>query len=196
MDRKFREERNNALEEIQKALTEKMREKALWSQEFVKGKESPMSLPDYMQLQETFRAPAFAIYAVTDLKDDKSLKEVFSRVSGRYQAKDPRQVLGVASDLVRSPEAKTDGRLSAFEDVLKVLEVAERDFDATYKPLTRESLDYWRKKHPIDDQNLEIAYRENQRHFMTESLKEIRQLVLDLRDAKPSPGAAPKTPRP
>ena len=62
--------------------------------------------------------------------------------------------------------------------------------------LTRESLDYWRKKHPIDDQNLEIAYRENQRHFMTESLKEIRQLVLDLRDAKPSPGAAPKTPRP
>jgi hypothetical protein len=196
MDRKFREERNNALEEIQKALTEKMREKALWSQEFVKGKESPMNLPDYMQLQETFRAPAFAIYAVTDLKDDKSLKEVFSRVSGKYQAKDPRQVLGVASDLVRSPEAKTDGRLSAFEDVLKVLEVAERDFDATYKPLTRESLDYWRKKHPIPDESLEYAYRENQRHFMTESLKEIRALILDLRDATPAPGAAPKTPKP
>lgn len=196
MDRKFREERTKALEEIQKALTDKIREKAFWSQEFVKGKETPLALPDYMQLQETFRTPAFALYAAGDLKEDKSLKEVFSKVSGRYQAKDPRQVLGVASDLVRSPEAKTDGRLSAFEDVLKVLEVAERDFDATYKPLTRESLDYWRKKHPIPDESLEYAYRENQRHFMKESLKEIRDLVEGLRDAKPAPGAAPKSPKP
>jgi hypothetical protein len=196
MDRKFREERTKALEEIQKALTDKIREKAYWSQEFVKGKENPMILPDYLQLQETFRTPAFALYAAGDLKEEKSLKEVFSRVSAKYQAKDPRQVLGVASDLVRSPEAKTDGRLSAFEDVLKVLDVAERDFDTTYKPLTRDSLDYWRKKHPIGDESLEYAYRENQRHFMKESLAEIRELIVALRDGKPAPAAAPKPPKP
>jgi hypothetical protein len=196
MDRKFREDRTKALEEIQKALTDKIRDLAFWSQEFVKGKESPMALPDYMQLQETFRGPAFVLYAAGDLKEDKSLKEVFSRVSAKYQAKDPRQVLGVASDLVRSPEAKTDGRLSAFEDVLKVLEVAERDFDATYKPLSRESLDYWRKKHPIADEHLEYAYRENQRHFMKESLGSLRELIVNLRDGKPSPAAAPKPPKP
>ena len=50
MDRKFREERTKALEEIQKALTDKIREKAFWSQEFVKGK-NPLILPDYLQLQ-------------------------------------------------------------------------------------------------------------------------------------------------
>lgn len=195
MDRKFREERTKALEEIQKALTDKIREKAFWSQEFVKGKD-PLILPDYLQLQETFRTVAFASFAAGDLKEEKSLKEVFSRVSAKYQAKDPRQVLGVASDLIRSPEAKTDGRLSAFEDVLKVLEVAERDFDTTYKPLTRDSLDYWRKKHPIPDESLEYAYRENQRHFMKESLKEVRDLIEGMRDGKPSPAAAPKPPKP
>ena len=193
-DRKFREDRDKALKEISEALTDKMKELALWSGGFMQGK-SQLSLPDYMRVQETFRTAAAVIYAVGDLKEEKSLRDIFSRVSARYQAPDPRQVLGLSEDLDRSPAAKTDGRLSAFEDVLKVLDVAERDFDITYKPLTRDSIDYWRKQHPLDPQSLELAYRENQRHFMKESLKDLRGMLEDLKAGSPK-SPAPKPPSP
>lgn len=187
-DRKFREERQKALEEIHKAMTQKIQDLVAWSRDFMKGKEQ-LTLPDHMRVQETFRWPASVMFAAAELKDDKGLKEVFSRVSTRYQAKDMRQIIGLSEDLTRSPAAKTDGRLSAFEDVLKVLEVAERDFDLTYRPLTAESMEFWRKRHPIDPQGLELAYRENQRHFMKESLKEIREMLEEMKN-----GGAPKPP--
>lgn len=194
MDRKFREEREKALEEIHKVMTQKIQDLVAWSRSFMQGKEQ-LTLPDHMRVQETFRWPAAIMFAASDLKDDKGLKEVFSRVSSRYQAKDMRQVIGLSEDLTRSPAAKTDGRLSAFEDVLKVLEVAERDFDLTYRPLTPDSLEFWRKRHPIDPQGLELAYRENQRHFMKESLKDMRETLVALRDKTPK-APAPKPPTP
>ncbi|TAL34795.1 MAG: hypothetical protein EPN97_08000 [Alphaproteobacteria bacterium] len=194
MDRKFREEREKALEEIHKAMTQKIQDLVAWSRAFMQGKEQ-LTLPDHMRVQETFRWPAAVMFAASDLKEDKMLKEVFSRVSARYQAKDIRQVIGLSEDLTRSPAAKTDGRLSAFEDVLKVLEVAERDFDLTYRPLTPDSLEFWKRRHPIDPQGLELAYRENQRHFMKESLKDMRETLVALRDKAPKP-AAPKPPKP
>lgn len=194
MDRKFREEREKALEEIHKAMGEKIQDLVAWSRAFMQGKEQ-LTLPDHMRVQETFRWPAAIMFAASDLKDDKGLKEVFSRVSSRYQAKDIRQVIGLSEDLTRSPAAKTDGRLSAFEDVLKVLEVAERDFDLTYRPLSPESMEFWKKRHPIDPQGLELAYRENQRHFMKESLKDMRETLVALKDKAPKP-AQPKPPTP
>lgn len=187
-DRKFREEREKALKEIQDAMVGKVKSLVGWSQSFMKGKDQ-LTLPDHMQVQETFRWPNAVFLAASDLRDDKSLKHVFSRVSARYQAPDPRQVVGLSEDLGRSPEARMDGRLSAFEDVMKMLEVAERDFDMTYKPLSPDSLDYWRKRHPIDPQSLELAYRENQRHFMKESLQEMRKMLQDMKDSGVIPPA-------
>lgn len=195
LNRKYRKEREAAFDEIQKAFNRKMKELAAWSQEFVKGK-TQMTLPEHMELQETFRWPAAVVWAASDLRDGKSLKEIFGRVSDRYQGRDPRQILGIADDFTRSAAAKTDGRLSAFEDMLKVLEVAERDFDITYKPLSRDQIEYWQKKHPLDPASLEYACRENQRHFMKESLKEMRRILHDLQGQKPQPGAKPKGPTP
>lgn len=192
LNREFRKAREAAFDEIQQAMIEKIKEKALWSQEFVKGKTDGLVLPEHIQLSETFRWPASISYAASDLKEGKKdLKEIFSRVSSRYEGK-PAQVIGVADDFTRSPESKTDGRKSAFEDMFKLLDVAERDFDLTYKPLTRESMEYWHKKHPIEPQHLEYAFRENQRHFMKESISEMRQFLTDLESGKP----APKPPKP
>jgi hypothetical protein len=197
IDRKFEKDRDAALAEIQKAMGDKIQDLAVWSQSFVQGKD-PMVLPDYLKLQEVFRWPTAVSMAAGDLKENKSLKDVFSRVSSRYQAPKRQQVLGVADDFVRSADAKLDGRLSAFEDVLKVLDVAERDFDATYRPLSSGQIEFWQKKHPLPAEYLETAYRENQRHFMKESIKDMRALLIELRDGKqPSPGVkGQKPPRP
>lgn len=196
LNREFRKAREQAFDEIQQAMVEKIKEKALWSQEFVKGKNDGLILPEHIQLSETFRWPAALTYAASDLKEGKKdLKEIFSRVSSRYEGK-PAQVIGVADDFARSPEAKTDGRKSAFEDMHKLLDVAERDFDLTYKPLPRESMEYWHKKHPIEPQHLELAYRENQRHFMKESIGEMRKFLAELEAGKPAPAKPPAPPKP
>lgn len=196
-DRKFTREREAALDEIQAAMREKITEAAAWSHVFMR-QNPQLLLPDYVKVQEVFRWPTALSVAAGDLKEEKSLKEVFSRVSARYQAPKRQQVLGVADDLIRSEAAKTNGRLSAFEDVLKVLDVAERDFDASYKPLTREQVKYWQKKHPLQPDVLEYAFRENQRHFMKEAISELREAVIALRDGKtPAPrakGAKPPQP--
>lgn len=196
LNREFHKAREAAFDEIQKAMIDVIKDKALWSQEFVKDKPDGLVLPEYVQLSETFRWPASLSYAASDLKDGKKdLKEIFSRVSSRYEGK-PAQIIGVADDFTRSPEAKIDGRQSAFEDMFKLLDVAERDFDLTYKPMGRETLEYWHKKHPIDHQHLEYAYRENQRHFMKESITEMRKFLTDLQDGKAVPNAGPKPPKP
>lgn len=199
-DRQYNKDREDAFSEIQKAIGEKITELAYWSQDFVKDKKDGLILPDHVKLTEVFRWPASMSYATSDLKDGKKdLKEVFSKVSGRYEGK-PQQVIGLADDFVRSSQAKLDGRQSAFEDMYKLLEVAERDFDLTYKPLSKDMLDYWHKKHPIEPQHLEYAYRENQRHFMKESINEMRKFLGEVQagtfKAKPAPNAAPKAPTP
>ncbi len=196
MDKKFRQEREAALNEIQTAIGKKITELAIANQTAMANRPEGLLLPEHVQTYETFRWPAAISFAAGDLKEEKSLKEIFSRVSARYEGKDLKQILGVADDFTRSPAAKLDGRTSAFEDVLKVLDVAERDFDLTYKPLTRSMLDYWHKKHPIDDQHLEYAYRENQRYYMKESIKAMREFLTDLQAGKPAPGVAPKPPKP
>jgi hypothetical protein len=193
-DRKFREERDRALDEIHKAVEAKIHELVAWSRTFMQGKEQ-LTLPDHLQVMEAFRWPNAIFFAASDLKEDKSLKEVFSRVSARYQAADKRQVLGLSEDLTRSVAARTDGRLSAIEDMLKLLEVAERDFDLTYRPLNSESIEFWKKRHPIDPQGLELAYRENQRHFMKESLQQMREMIEGLKNKSPKNGT-PKPPSP
>ena len=196
MDKKFRPEREAASNEIQTALGKKITALALANQATMPNRPEGLLLPEHVQIFETFRWPGALSFAAGDLKEEKSLKEIFGRVSARYEGKDLKQILGVADDFVRTPAAKLDGRTSAFEDVLKVLDVAERDFDLTYKPLDRNMLDYWRKKHPIDDQHLEYAYRENQRQYMKESIKAMREFLTDLQAGKPAPGVAPKPPKP
>ncbi len=195
MDKKFKADRDRALDEIQKAVSTRVTELAKWSQTLT-GNNKQLLLPEYVELLETFTWPTAVSSAAGDLKQGKSLKEIFARVSSRYQAKDPRQVLGLAEDTDRSPAAKLDGRAAAFEDILKVLTVAERDFDITYKPLSAETLKYWSKVHPIGDQNLEFAWKENQRMFMKQSIGELRELVEALRDGKPAPAARPTPPKP
>jgi len=196
VDRKFRQERNAALDEIQKAIGEKIKELAIASQPLTQNRPNGLLLPEHVQLSEMFRWPAAVGYAAGDLKEDKSLKQIFSRVSARYEGKDPNQILGLAEDLTRTAGAKLDGRASAFEDVLKLLDVAERDFDLTYKPLSPSMIEYWKKKHPIDNSYLEYAHRENQRYYMKESISEMRRLLIDLRDGKQAPAAASKPPTP
>ena len=193
MDRTFKADRDRALDDIQKAITTRVTELAKWSQTLTNSNKQ-LLLPEYVELLEAFTWPTAVSSAAGDLKNDKSLKEIFSRVSVRYQSHDPRQVLGLADDLNRSPQAKVDGRTAAFEDVLKMLTVAERDFDMTYKPLSAESLKYWSRVHPIGDQNLEFAWKENQRMFMKKSIGELRELVEALRDGKPAAAARPKPP--
>lgn len=193
-DGKFRDERERALDDIRKAVNGKIQELVNWARDFMKGKDQ-LTLPDHLKIQETFRWPAALLHAASQLKDDKPLKEIFSRVSPRYQADDLRQVLGLSDDLTRSPAAKTDGRLSAFEDVLKILDVAERDLDLHPRPLPRETMEFWLKRHPIGPHHLELAYRENQRHFTKESLQEMRRFIVDLKNKPPKP-PAPKFPSP
>ncbi len=197
LDRNFRKDREAAFDEIQKAMFAKIQEKALWSQGFVKDKNDGLILPEHVQLSETFRWPAAISYAAGDFKENrKPLKQIFSGVSGRYEGKNLQQIIGVADDFVRTPASKLDGRKSAFEDMFKLLDIAERDFDLTYKPLSKDMLDYWHKKHPIDYQHLEYAYRENQRHFMKESINEMRQVLTALQAGKPAPGVTAKPPTP
>lgn len=200
IERKFEQDRQKAFEDIQKALTEKITELAYWSSDFMKDKQDGLILPDYVKVSEVFHWPAALSGAASSFKEGKKdLKEIFSYVSGRYEGKNPQQIIGVADDFARSAEAKLDGRKSAFEDMRKVLDVAERDFDLTYKPLSKDSLDYWHKKHPIEHRHLEYAFRENQRHFMKESITEMRKFLDEVEagtfQPKPKP-AAPKAPTP
>lgn len=197
LNRKFRQERDAAFDEIQKAMNDKIRDLAYENVEFMKDKKDGLNLPDHILVSETFRWPAALTYAAGDLKEGKrSLKEIFARVSSRYEGSNPQQVLGVADDFTRSADAKLDGRKSAFEDLYKLLDVAERDFDLTYKPQSRDMLDYWHKKHPIGADHLEYAYRENQRHFQKQSIDNMRQFLKGLEAGKPAPGAKPSVPKP
>lgn len=188
MDREFRQARQEALHQIRDAFTQRIQELARQNNISDTG-----LLPDYARVQEMFRWPTNILYILQDLENDVPLKEVFAKVSGRYSGKDAP---GLAGDIYLSPQTAADGRGRAFEEVLKALEVAERDFDITYRPLTRSMMDYWQKKHPIGPEHLELAWRENLRHFMKEAIAESRSLIENLRDHPPvPPGPQPHWPR-
>lgn len=184
-DPNYIKNRDEALTEIREAMNERIRRQAMWSRSFIQ-RSKPLSMPDHLKIHEMFRWPGAVVMAAVDLQDGKSLSEVFSRVSARYQG--PARLPATPDDTARSARAKTDGRYSAFEDVLKMLEVAERDFDATYRPLTRDQVEYWQKTHPLREEYLQLAYRENQRHFMKETMAELRSMIEFMRD---NPGPMP-----
>lgn len=194
---KFNQDRKAAFDEIQTAIGDKIRELALWSQEYIKANPRPngLLLPEHVELSETFRWPAQISHAAGDLKaGKKSLREVFAAVSSRYETKPARGAPSIPDDFNRSAAAMNDGRQSAFEDMHKLLDIAERDFDISYKPLNRNMLDYWHKKHPIGHGHLEFAHRENQRHYMRESLQDMRRFLHNLQAGQPVTGVSPKRP--
>lgn len=146
------------------------------------------NLPDTLKAQEKFYVQGIA-YAVTcDLLDGKALKNAFARVSRRHSVKIVDDV--AVRDLTRA-KTVTNGTNSAIEDVFQALDILERDFDMNYGPLSRVALDQWKKKHPLTDDALQIAYKENQRHWRCEAIKEIK-LVLTKAMAAPTPPAGPR----
>lgn len=188
----FDAERKAAFADIQAAFTQKMN---VLAQEGVKyTDQSKMSLPDIIEVQEKYRWTPAVLSAAIDLRAGKPLKDIFARVSKRYQppAGFPRRPApnGPAEDFQR-PQGQS-GRDSAFADIRKMLDVAERDFDETYQPLSREQAQYFLKKHPIGDQHIRFAHKENQRHFMKESIREARALLDNLQNP---PAAAPRPPQ-
>jgi len=194
MDKKtFEADRRAAFAEIQAAFTAKMHELAKEGAKY--SDSSKMILPEILEVQEKFRWTPTVLAAAVDLKAGKPLKDIFARVSKRYQppAGFPRRPAqdGLAEDMQR-PVGQS-GRDSAFADIRKMLEVAERDFDQTYQPLNRDQAQYFLKKHPIGEEHIRFAHKENQRHFMKESIREARALLDALQNPPP---VQPKSPRP
>ena len=194
MDKKFQEDRKQALTDIHDALLQKMEALAKEGAKF--SKTDDMSMPEIVELEQKFRWLPTAIMVAAELKQEKPLKDVFSRVSKRYQQSRPRKPINaVASDFTRA--AGLDGRASAFADVRKALHIAARDFDISYDPLTRDQAKWWLKKHPIGDQYIRIAHKENQRHYMKQALTALED-TLDLLEKGKLPTASkkPKPPKP
>jgi len=194
VDKTFKEERQKALNDIHAALMQKMEALAREGVKF--SREEDLSMPEIIEIEQKFRWLPAAIMVTAELKQGKPLKEVFARVSKRYQHTRPRKpVNAVASDFTRV--AGLDGRASAFADVRKALQIAARDFDIGYDPLTRDQAQWWLKKHPIGDQHIRIAHKENQRHYMKQALTALEE-TLDLLEAGNLPQSAqkPKPPKP
>lgn len=178
----FNKERRKALEQIEQALQADL--DALARKVPAMGDVSQMSLPDELKLSESLGRRVAANFLVSDLKEGKSLKEAFARVSARYRPAHKKPVVPLPEDMARTAQ---DGRESAFEDMLKALEIAERDFDISYRRLTPMEIASYQKKHPIEPQYIEYAHKENQRHFMKETLGELKTLLQGLKAKPPSP---------
>ncbi len=194
MDKMFKEARQKALNDIHDALMQKMEALAKEGAKF--SKTDHLSMPEIIEIEQKFRWLPAAVMVTAELKQEKPLKDVFARVSKRYQQTRPRKPINaVASDFTRA--AGLDGRASAFADVRKALQIAARDFDISYDPLTRDQAQWWLKKHPIGDQYIRIAHKENQRHFMKQALTALED-TLDLLEAGnlPQNPQKPKPPKP
>lgn len=196
MDKKFKEDRQKALGEIYDVLLQKMEDLAREGVVFSKAEN--LSMPEIIEVEQKFRWLPAALMVAADLKEDKPLKDVFARVSKRYQQTRPRKPINtVASDFTRA--AGLDGRASAFADVRKALQIAARDFDISYEPLGRDQAQWWLKKHPIGDQYIRVAHKENQRHYMKQALTALEDTLTLLESGKlklPPKPAKPKPPKP
>lgn len=196
MDKKFKEDRQKALGEIYDVLLQKMEDLAREGVVFSKAEN--LSMPEIIEVEQKFRWLPAVLMVAADLKEDKPLKDVFARVSKRYQQTRPRKPINtVASDFTRA--AGLDGRASAFADVRKALQIAARDFDISYEPLSRDQAQWWLKKHPIGDQYIRVAHKENQRHYMKQALTALEDTLTLLESGKlklPPKPAKPKPPKP
>jgi len=194
MDKKFKEDRKKALGEIYDSLLSKMDDLATEGAAFSKA--DHLSMPEIIEMEQKCRWLPAAIMVAADLKEDKPLKDVFARVSKRYRPSRPRKpVNAVASDFTRV--AGLDGRASAFADVRKALQIAARDFDIGYEPLSRDQAQWWLKKHPIGDQYIRVAHKENQRHYMKQALTALEDTLTLLENGNlPPKPAKPKPPQP
>jgi hypothetical protein len=179
---KFRKDRKNAFDEIREVFLARMDELAKLGATL--GDSGKMIMPDYLRTEETFRWPGVVLLITGDLKEEKPLKDVFARVSPRYDAATRPKLPAIAGDL--APSAAKDGRNSAFDDVFRALAIAERDFEDTYKYLSKGQLDYWRQRHPLPDAQLQLAYKENQRFARQQVLTEVRRTLEDLQNRAPS----------
>lgn len=184
----FHSERKAAFDEIQQAFTKQM---DVLAQDGVKYADSTkMILPEILEVQEKFRWTPTVLSMAIDLKNDKPLRDIFARVSARYQGGTPRHpAQGLAADLQST--AGQGGRDSAFADIRRALDIAERDFDLTYKPLNREQVQYYLKKHPIGEENIKFAHKENQRHFMKQEIAKVRDILDTLQNPPRSPLSPP-----
>ncbi|MFN7113682.1 MAG: hypothetical protein ACK4PK_04905 [Alphaproteobacteria bacterium] len=187
----FEAERKAAFAEIQAAFTKQM--DALAKEGVKYTDQSKMSLPEIVEVQEKYRWTPAVLAAAIDLKSGKPLKDIFARVSKRYQPRPgfPRKPGAPPPTEDMQRPAAQSGRDSAFADIRKMLDIAERDFDLTYRPLSRDQAQYFLKKHPIGDESIRFAHKENQRHFMKESIQDVRAR-LDALQSPPPP--APKAP--
>lgn len=189
-DRKFREDRDRALEEIRDACMDRINRLSDITSARTPEEDRKQSMTDYVRDEEGFNWPVAVLYIVADMKEEKGLKEAFSHVSVRYDLPDRRQVLGLMDDLQLSPAAKLDGRLNAIETVLKSLDVAERDFSITYRPLRGDEIDDWRRRHPGDDSDIQAAHRAAHEKYTKEQIRELRDMLEGMKTPKAAPAAA------
>ncbi|TAL34796.1 MAG: hypothetical protein EPN97_08005 [Alphaproteobacteria bacterium] len=189
-DKKFREGRDRALEEIRDACIERINRLSGITSKRTPEEDRKQSMADYVRDEEGFNWPVAVLYIVADMKEEKGLKEAFSHVSVRYDLPDRRQVLGLMDDLQLSPEAKLDGRLNAFETILKSLDIAERDFSITYRPLRGDEVDDWRRRHPGDDSDIQAAHRAAHEKCMKEQISSIRDMLEGMKNPQSAPAAA------
>lgn len=176
---KFTEDRKKTLAEIRAFGIERIKDLA----KSPTIKKANFILPEFMEAQENYKWPTMLHGIAEMLERDRPLKDVFATFAGKPQQYDT------------APRQHASGRDSAVDDVIRVLDAALRDFDQTYKPLTRDQMDYWLKKHPIGKESMELAYKENQRHFMKESIDWLKNELGTLR-VPPSARPSFKGPKP
>lgn len=195
-ERKFRADRDRALEQIRNACIDRINALSEITSQMTPDEFRKQSMTDYVHDEEGFNWPVAVLYITADAQKDLGLKEAFSHVSIRYDLPDRRQVLGLVDDLQLSPEARLDGRRYAFETVLKALDVAERDFSITYRPLSGDQIDDWLRQHSGDESDLREAHRAAHEKYAKETIQDLRAMIESLRDAQPQRASLPKGPQP
>lgn len=180
MTPEFKVDRLHALQDIKDLCVAKVQRLA---KSPIGDNSRDLILPEFLETQEGFRWPAVVLYLASDLEQGKSLSDAVAHVSPASK--------GAANNNVPAK----NGRDSAFGDVIAALDVALRDFDANYKPLDAETVRYWQKKHPIEAQHIQYAYKENMRHFMKEAVQELRSELLAIQPTPTIRIAAPKPPK-
>lgn len=171
-DNTFKQERHKTLQAIRDAMMVKMEALAKEGAKFTQA--DNLTMPEIIEVQEKFRWVPTTIGLAMELQQEKPLKEIFSRVSKRYESRRPPQATQQQLPADLAPVKGLNGRDTAFAEVRRALDIAERDFDMTYPRLTRDQVQWWLKKHPIGEESIRLAHKENQRHYMKAALTEVR----------------------
>jgi len=187
---KFKQERHKALQDIRDAMMIKMEALAKEGAKFTQA--DHLSMPEIIEVQEKFRWVPTTIGIAMELQQEKPLKEIFSRVSKRYETRRPPQSTQQALPADLAPITGKNGRDTAFAEVRRALDIAERDFDVSYPRLTRDQVQWWLKKHPIGEDSIRLAHKENQRHYMKAALTELRGTLDTLESLHKDPAKTKK----